>query len=72
MRVPEKQEFSTFEVAELAGSCERIINRFFDAKRLRGYRDEHFERRVPRDEVLRFFQRYGAASGATRSKVSDR
>ena len=59
MRVPEKQEFSTFEVAELAGSCERIINRFFDAKRLRGYRDEHFERRVPRDEVLRFFQCYG-------------
>ncbi|HIE97168.1 MAG TPA: hypothetical protein EYQ63_09170 [Fuerstia sp.] len=72
MMIPEKQEFSTSEVAQLAGSCERIINRFFDAKRLRGYRDEQLNRRVPRVEVVRFFQCYGVASGVARSEVSER
>jgi hypothetical protein len=72
MMIPEKQEFSTSEVAQLAGSCERIINRFFDAKRLGGYRDKQDERRVPRGEVVQFFQRCGFASGVARSEVSER
>ncbi len=56
MNVPDKAFFSTDEIATLGDSCTRLINRMFDANRLRGFRDEKLERKVPRAEVIRFLQ----------------
>jgi hypothetical protein len=54
MRIPEQAFFTTAEVAKLDESCERIVNRLFDAKRIAGYRDEKLRRRIPRAEVVRY------------------
>ena len=56
MNVPDKEFFSTDEIATLGDSCTRLINRMFDAKRIRGFRDEKLERKVSRAEVIRFLQ----------------
>jgi hypothetical protein len=56
MSVPDQDFFSTDEIATLGDSCSRLINRMFDAQRIRGFRDEKLERKVPRAEVIRFLQ----------------
>ena len=54
IQIPDQPFFTTAEVAKLDESCERIVNRLFDAKRIEGERDEKLRRRIPRAEVVRY------------------
>ncbi|MEO2018670.1 MAG: hypothetical protein ABGZ53_30330, partial [Fuerstiella sp.] len=54
VQIPDQPFFTTAEVAKLDESCERLVNRLFDAHRIDGFWDEQFRRRIPRQEVVRF------------------
>jgi hypothetical protein len=54
-----KQLFSTPDIAAIMGVAPRIVNRWFDAKRMNGERHpETFEREVTRSQLMAFLKNY--------------
>jgi excisionase family DNA binding protein len=55
-----KKVYTTAEAARLLGVSQRTVCRWFDAGRLRGHRlHGDRERRIPREQLIRFFRANG-------------
>jgi excisionase family DNA binding protein len=56
--------FTTGQVAKIAKVAPRTVSKWFDSGRLKGYRiPGSQDRRIPRENLIRFFKEYGMPQG---------
>lgn len=62
--VSQKTIFTTGEVAKICKVAPRVVSKWFDSGRLRGYRiPGSQDRRIPREHLIRFLKEYGMPLG---------
>jgi excisionase family DNA binding protein len=59
-----KKVFTTGQVAKICRVSSRVVGKWFDSGKLRGYRiPGHQDRRIPRDQLIRFLKEHGLPLG---------
>jgi len=65
-----KKVYTTGQVAKICKVAPRTVSKWFDSGRLRGYRiPGSQDRRIPRDNLLRFLKEYGMPLGELEAEV---
>ena len=54
-----KQVFTVGQVAEVCKVAPRTVTKWFDSERLKGFRLPGGDRRVPREELMKFLKEHG-------------
>lgn len=64
MEIPDKQVFTTGEIARICTVAPRTVSTWVDSGRLKGYRlPGSLDRRVPRSDLIAFLKDYGMLRG---------
>lgn len=67
--VSRKTIFTTGEVAKICKVAPRVVSKWFDSGRLRGYRiPGSQDRRIPKEYLIRFMKEYGMPLGDLESE----